>query len=134
MKMLKLSSMLLGSAFLLSASAFAANTIKKSLHLYENVTVAGKQLVPGDYKVEWSGSGPDVEVNIMQGRDTVATAPARIVSRASVNEQDGYALDPGKSGNQSLAQVFFTGERFDLDFGVASKASASHVANSSGTN
>jgi hypothetical protein len=134
MKMLKLSSMLLGSALLLAASAFAANTIKKSLHLYENVIVAGKQLAPGDYKVEWSGSGPDVEVNIMQGRDTVATAPARIVSRASVNEQDGYALDPGKSGNQSLAQVFFSGERFDLDFGSASKASASHGANSSGTN
>jgi hypothetical protein len=134
MKMLKLSSMLLGGALFLSTSAFAANTIKKSLHLYEKVAVAGKLLAPGDYKVEWSGSGPDVEVNIVQGRETVATAPARIVSRGSSNEQDGYALNAGTGGNQSLAQVFFSGERFDLDFSSASKASAYHGANSSGTN
>jgi len=99
MKVSGISTLLLGGSLLLSVSAFAANTIKKSLHLYENVSVEGKQLTPGDYKVEWSGSGPDVKVDILKGRETVATVPARIISRGAANEQDGYELNTGKNGS-----------------------------------
>ena len=67
MKVSRVSSLLLGSSLLFAASVFAGNTIKKSLHLYESVTVEGTKLMPGEYKVEWSGSGPDVKVNILKG-------------------------------------------------------------------
>jgi hypothetical protein len=81
MKVSRLSTLLLGSSLLLSVSAFAGTTMKKSLHLYENVTVEGKQLSAGDYKCEWSGSGPDVKVNILKGKEIVASVSARIVSQ-----------------------------------------------------
>lgn len=134
MKVSGIATLLLGSSLLVSVSAFAANTIKKSLHLYENVTVEGKQLTPGDYKVEWSGSGPEVKVDILKGRKTVATVPARIVSQGAANEQDGYELNSGKNGSQTLSQVFFSGEKFDLKIGQAANVNASPGANSSGTN
>ena len=134
MKVSGVSTLLLGGSLLVSFSTFAANTIKKSLHFYENVTVEGKQLPPGDYKVEWSGSGPDVKVDILKGREIIATVSARIVSQGATNEQDGYELNTGKNGSQTLSQVFFSGEKFDLDLGQASNAKASPGANSSGTN
>lgn len=135
MKVLRFSTLLIGSSLLLPASMLAANTTRKSLHLYEQVTVNGTQLSPGDYKVEWSGSGPDVKIDIMKGRDTIATASAQVVSQQESNNQDGYTLKPGKDGIQRLAQVFFTGERFDLNILPAGSSGSSATSSSgAGTN
>jgi hypothetical protein len=134
MKVSRVSSLLLGSSLLFAVSVFAGNTIKKSLHLYESVTVEGTKLMPGDYKVEWSGSGPDVKINILKGKETVATVPARIVPESASNNQDGYALKPGADGSQSLTEVYFTGEKYDLEIGQASNANATQGANPSGSN
>jgi hypothetical protein len=58
MKVSRLSTLLLGSSLLLSISAFAGTTVKKSLHLYENVTVQGKQLAPVTTSVNGVGRVP----------------------------------------------------------------------------
>jgi len=122
MKVSRLSATVLGGSLLLAVSAFAGNTIKKSIHLYENVTVAGTQLPPGDYKLEWSGPGPDVKVSILRGKETVATVPARIESTSASNVQDGYALKPGKDGGQSVAEIFFSGQKYELKLDQGSAA------------
>ncbi|PYX38222.1 MAG: hypothetical protein DMG75_04465, partial [Acidobacteria bacterium] len=57
--------LLLGMALLLATSAFASN--KGSMNVQENLTVSGKQLSAGDYQLQWEGSGPNVEVNILRG-------------------------------------------------------------------
>ena len=59
-------SFFLGLALLLATSAFAAN--KGSLSVQEPVTINGTQLKPGDYKVQWDGNGPSVELSITQGK------------------------------------------------------------------
>jgi hypothetical protein len=122
MKVTKFFTLLAGSSLLLSASAFAGNSNKKSLHIYENVTVEGKQLPAGDYRVEWTGTGSDVTVNILKGKDTVASVPARIVPVNVPYKQDGYTATAAKDGSQSLTQFFFSGEKFDLEIGQAAAA------------
>jgi len=117
MNVSKLAIALVGASLLLPVAAFASNTNKKSLHLYDNVTVGGHKLAPGDYKVEWSGTGPEVKIDILKGGETVATASARIIAQSESNSQDGYALKPGKDGAQTLSQVFFSGEKYDLNIG-----------------
>jgi len=72
-------SKLFAGSLLLCAAAIAAKTNEKTMHLYEKAKLEGKVLNPGDYQVEWSGTGPNVELNIVQGRDTLATVPARVV-------------------------------------------------------
>ncbi|MGC2889843.1 MAG: hypothetical protein WB627_12300 [Candidatus Acidiferrum sp.] len=134
MKASNVLTVLLGSSLLLSASAFAGNTNKKSIHLTDSVIVQGKQLKPGTYSVEWNGTGPDVEVNIVKGRKTVATVAARVVAVNEPNKQDGYTSLTGKDGAQSVTQFFFRGETFDLEFGQVSGANATPGANTSGTN
>jgi hypothetical protein len=134
MKVSRLSSLMCASSLLFCASAFAGNTIKKSLHLSETATVEGRQLAPGDYKVEWSGSGPNVKVNILKGRQTVATVSAQIVSQGASNEQDGYVLKPGDNGKQSIADIFFSGEKYDLKIDQSANANPSQGANTGDAN
>lgn len=86
----------------LCATAFAAKTSKKTMHLYEKAKLEGKVLNPGDYKVEWSGTGPNIELNIVQGRDTLATVPARVVAENTSNEHDSYVLQPARNGGESI--------------------------------
>ncbi|HEY2547360.1 MAG TPA: hypothetical protein VGI46_14930 [Candidatus Acidoferrum sp.] len=134
MKVSRLSVTVLGGSLLLAVSAVAGDTIKKSLHVYENVTVGGTQLTPGDYKVEWSGPGPDVKVSILKGKQTVATVPARIESENSANTQAGYALTPGKDGGQTVAEIFFTGEKYELKIDQGANAGQSQGATSGSSN
>ena len=134
MKVSRVSSLLLGSSLLFAANVFAGSTVKKSVHFTETVTVEGTQLKAGDYKVEWTGSGPDVKLSILKGKETVATVTARMVPESVSNNQDGYALTPGADGSKSLAEVFFSGEKYDLEIGQGSNANTTQGANPSGSN
>src|SRR5260370_21984613 len=69
---------LVGASLLLAVSAMAAGTNKGTLHLYDNVSVQGKQLTPGNYRVEWHGEGPELHVHIVDGKNTVATDSAPV--------------------------------------------------------
>jgi len=86
MKALKLSTMLFAASLLLACSAFATKANKKTMHLYEKAKVHGTLLEPGDCKVEWNGSGPKVQLKILQGNDTVATVPAQVVAENTSND------------------------------------------------
>lgn len=123
MKASRLSTILFAGSLLLCATVFAAKPNKKTLHLYDKANLEGKVLNPGDYKVEWSGSGPNVELNIVQGRDTLATAPARVVAEDASHRHDGYILRPAKNGGQSIEEIFFYGAKYDLKIRPAGKSS-----------
>ncbi len=64
MRRTKFTAGLLTFSLLLAASAIAGNTNKGTLQLTDTVTVGGKQLPAGKYRVEWAGSGATVEVSI----------------------------------------------------------------------
>src|SRR5271155_4392797 len=70
--------LVLGAALLLASSALAA-TKPASLELTNPVMVNGTTLKPGEYKVQWEGDGPNVEVSILQGKNVVVKAPAHVV-------------------------------------------------------
>ena len=134
MKVTKLFTLLVGSSLLLSTSAFAGNGNKKTLHIDTNVTIEGKSLAPGDYKVEWSGTGPDVKVNILKGKETVASVSARIVAVPVSNKVDGYSATAGPDGSHSLKTIFFSGDKYDLQLGSASTANTDQTTDPKGSN
>jgi hypothetical protein len=125
MKVSRLSTILFAGCLLFAATAFAGNTTKKTMHLYEKAKVQGTLLTPGDYKVEWSGSGPNVELNIVQNGETVASVPAREVAENSSNDQDGYVLGPTKDGGKAIEEIFFSGMKYDLEIQPPGNASGS---------
>ena len=125
MKASRLSGALFAAVLLCAVSAFADNTVKKSLQINETITVGAVQLAPGSYRVEWNEPGPNVEVKIMQNGETVATVPAHMVQENTSNEQDGYGTKPGLNGDkyQRLSELFFHGEKYDLQLDQGSHSS-----------
>jgi hypothetical protein len=124
---------LAGASLLLAASAFAAGTGKGTLHLYETVDVQGKQLPPGDYKVEWNGEGPNVELSITGGKQSVASVPAQVVTVSEKNRTDGYGSKKSDDGKNALTEIFFHGKDFEFRVGEQASADANH-SGTSGSN
>jgi hypothetical protein len=111
-------SVMLGLALLLASSAFAAT--KASLQISHPVTVNGTQLKPGDYKVEWDGSGPNVEVSILQGKNVIAKTPAHVVELSTAPDNSAAVTRTNSDGCSSLAGARFGGKKIALEFGEAS--------------
>jgi len=111
-------SLVMGLALLLASSAFAAT--KGSLQLSNPVLVNGTTLKPGEYKVQWEGSGPNVELSIMQGKKVLAKASAHIVELQSPSANDAAVTQKNDSGPNSLSGVRFQGKKIALDLGEVS--------------
>lgn len=105
--------MVLACAVLLATSAFAAN--RGSVQLSQPTQVAGKQLAPGTYSVQWDGSGNDVQLNFMQGKKQVASTTAHIVAMQPAAQADNALINVNSDGSRSLAQIRFRGKTFALD-------------------
>ena len=112
-------SLVLGLAVLLASSAFAGT--KANLTLQSTVTVNGTTIKPGDYKLEWEGSGPDVQVNIMQGRTVLAKLPAKVVDLGSPASYNAAIVRKNTDGTATLAGARFQGKKFALEVSESSE-------------
>lgn len=108
-------SLVMGLALLLASSAFAAT--KASLTLQNLTTINGAKLKPGDYKLEWDGSGPNVEVSIMQGKAVLAKVPAKVVDLNSPARSNAAVVKHNDDGTSTLAGARFEGKKFALELG-----------------
>jgi hypothetical protein len=117
--------LLLGLALLLATSVFAA-TNKGSLQVSDPLTVNGKQLPAGDYTVTWDGAGPNVELNIMRGKNVVATVPARMVDLEQSPNRDSLVTNINSDGRKSLNEIRFSGKKFSLAINAESAKAESN--------
>jgi hypothetical protein len=109
MKYIKyLGGMALAGLLALPVTAFAKDKNEGNLTLANPVQVGSTQLEPGNYKVEWQGSGPNVNMNILQDNKTVVTAPAKLVTYTE--GQDAVVTGPAVNDPQKTALQ-------EIDFG-----------------
>jgi hypothetical protein len=111
-------SLIMGLVLLLASSAFAGT--KANLTLLSSATVNGTQLKPGDYKLEWEGSGPDVDVSIMQGKKVLAKVPAKLVDLDAPAQNNAAVVKRNSDGTSSLAGARFQGKKVALEVGESS--------------
>ena len=103
------------TAFLLfGMSAFAGNANKGSFQLQHPTNVAGKQLAPGNYTVQWDGSGDQVSVKIYQGKKEMASTSAQVVKIDRPASYDQTITTSGDNGASSLSEIRFRGKTFAL--------------------
>jgi hypothetical protein len=124
-KMLK--SALIVLAISLAASALAAE--KGSLHVSSTLKVAGEQLAAGDYTLGWIGSGPSVDLTIMQGKRLVTTVPATMALLNDPPSNDAIVITIGVDGTRWLSQIMLSGRSFSFDIAPGSdtaKPTANH--------
>lgn len=112
--------MLLGLAVLLASTAFASP--KASLSLSNPVTVNGATLKPGDYRVQWEGNGPSVEVSFLQGNKVIAKVPAQLVQLQAPSANDAALTQPNGSGPSALSGIRFQGKKYALDLAASTDA------------
>lgn len=130
MKLSKLSLAFFGSALLLASAAVAGDANKASLQLYEKVSVEGKALNPGKYTVTWDGAGPNVQVTVSQGKQTVATFAAHLTEQATPNTEDAYGSAAESDGSRSLTAIYPNGKRLSLELENKSASQPSTSATS----
>jgi len=110
--------LLLGLALLLATSVFASN--KGDLQISDPVTVNGTKINPGEYTVKWDGNGPNVELNILRGKNVVATVPARMVDLDSTPSRNSAVTIVGSDGSKTLNEIRFSGKKYALAVGAES--------------
>ena len=113
MKLSRIAMTAVAGMLLLAAGAFAQE--KGSLNLTENITVQGKVLTPGNYKLIWDGKGPNVQLNIIRDGETLVTVPATVVASAMPNNGNGYGTRKEADGSKVLEAYFPSGKRFALE-------------------
>jgi hypothetical protein len=117
-KSVAIKSAVMGLALLLTSGAFAAT--KADLTLQSTTTINGAQLKPGDYKLQWEGSGPNVEVSIQQGKKIIAKVPAKVVDLNFPSQNNAAVLKMNGDGTSTLAGARFEGKKFALEIGESS--------------
>ncbi len=115
--------LVLGLAVLLATGAFASN--KGSLHVEESVVLNGQQIPAGDYTVRWEGTGPDVQLSVMQGKKEIAKAPAKLVELDSVPSGNAVVVSNNSSGAPAVSQFRFSGKKTALAINSSDRASMS---------
>ena len=108
---------LVGSALLAATSAFAANGGSLSIQEQAPVSVSGKHLPAGDYKVKWEGDGPNVELNILQDGKVIATVPARTIELQQKDQQNSVLIKENSDGTDSVSEIHFSGKRYAFAVG-----------------
>jgi hypothetical protein len=134
MRKTKLTAGLLTFSLLLAASAVAGNSNRGTLKVDETITVAGKQLPAGEYQVEWTGSGPTVEVSISGYKGSIAKVPAQLLPLNKAEAGSGYSTSTDPAGNKALTGIFFGGKKYQLSIGEASSATATPSDKTQGSN
>jgi hypothetical protein len=100
-------------AVLSPLSAFARDKNQHSVDIPQAVLVGGKQLEAGNYKVEWQGTGPDVQVTFLRNGKTVATAPGTLKTNDDQVTQDAIETD---EANKTLDEIDFRRDKTALIF------------------
>ena len=126
MKKSRISLALFGAAMLFASGTFAGEPNKGTLNLTETVNVEGKALKPGSYRVEWTGTGSDVQVSIRQGKDTLATFPAHVTEQSNKNDSNAYGATEQTDGSRTLTAIYIGGKHtvLQLDANGATQQSS----------
>jgi hypothetical protein len=111
-------SLVMGLALLLASSAFAAT--KASLQLNHPTVVNGTTLKAGEYKLQWDGTGPNVEVSIVQGKNVVAKVAGKVVDLDAPSKNDAAVVKMNGDGTSALTGARFEGKKYALQLGESS--------------
>ena len=108
-------------ALMFVVSAFAAGgSHKENFQISSPTQVNGKELPAGDYQAKWEGSGPSVQVSIVQGKKVIATVPAHLVDLDRPAYDSETETKNNSNGDRELTTLRFSGKKYALELGAES--------------
>lgn len=97
----------------LAGNALAAT--KASMDLLHPASISGTQLPAGNYTLQWDSQGDQVQVQILQGKKTVATVPAHVVKVEHPMRDNSVMVTPNGDGSQIVVRINFSKKDFALE-------------------
>src|SRR6202035_2294630 len=73
-----------------------------SVEIFDAVEIGSTRLKPGNYKVEWQGTGPEVQVSFQQNGKTVVTAPGTLKTNDDQVTRDAIVTEATGAGTSAL--------------------------------
>ena len=87
-----------------------------SVQIFDVVLIGSTQLKPGNYKVEWQGTGPAVQVSFQQNGKTVVTVPATLKTNDDQVTQDAIMTEATSADTTQLKEIDFGRQKEALVF------------------
>jgi hypothetical protein len=97
-------------------SAYAARGNARSVEIFDVVQIGTTELKPGNYKVEWQGTGPVVEVSFRWDGKTVATVAGTLKANDDQVTQDAIQTEATGTGTSTLKEIDFGHQKEALVF------------------
>ena len=116
MRQIKYAALFSMIALLSTVSALARDKNQHSVQISDSVQVGGTQLKPGNYKLEWQGTGPEVQVNFVRDGKTVATAPGTLKTNDPHVTQDDMVTNTTSPNTKTLKEIDFSHNKESLVF------------------
>ena len=116
MKQIKYTALLSMIALLSTVSALARDKNHHLVEISDSVQVGGTQLTPGNYKLEWQGTGPEVQVSFVRDGKTIATAPGTLKTNDPHVTQDDIVTDTTSANTKTLTEIDFSHNKESLVF------------------
>ena len=116
MKQIKYAALLSILTLLSSVSALARDKNQHSVQIPDSVQVDGTRLEAGDYKVEWQGTGPQIQVDFVRDGKTVATVPGTLKTNDAKVTQDDIVTDATSANTKTLTEIDFSRNKESLVF------------------
>jgi hypothetical protein len=116
MKFLKYVALLSTLALVASVNALARDKNQRSVDIPDAVQVGTAHLQSGKYRVEWNGTGPNVQVTFLREGNTVATVPATLKTNDDGVIQDDVVTDVSDADAKVLKEIDFGRQKEALVF------------------
>jgi hypothetical protein len=112
MKFSKSLALIFATAMLLSVMAFAKDKGNEAkVDVPEAVQVGSTTLQPGTYKVQWNGTGDNVQVNFLMHNKTVATAQASLAENQTASPYTDVVTEKGANNQKQLVEIDFSNSK-----------------------
>jgi hypothetical protein len=116
MQQIKYTALLSMLALLSTVNSLAQVKNQHSVMISDSVQVGGTRLKPGSYKVEWQGTGPEIQVNFVRDGKTIATAPGTLKTNDAHVVQDEIVTDTTSANTKTLQEIDFSRNKESLVF------------------
>jgi hypothetical protein len=107
---------ILSTLALLSPLGALARDNSHSVDIFDVVQIGGAQLKPGNYKVEWQGAGPAVQVSFQLNGKTVVTVPATLKTNDAEVTRDAIMTEATNADTSMLKEIDFGHQKQALVF------------------
>jgi hypothetical protein len=87
-----------------------------SVDISDVMQIGGIQLKPGNYKVEWQGDGPAVQVSFQHNGKTVVTVPATLKTNDADVTRDAIMTEATSADTTTLKEIDFGHQKQALVF------------------